>query len=274
MTRLLFLSALLLAASLYAQQTDYQRYDLVRKQSELILESGVKTWTERANGFHAYGMNLGVQGEYTFLTHHTVTVKLPYSLTWYNDDESRTPLRYSLGDLGFSYDYLKQFGHINLFAGPRFSIPLAETTEYAAREGVYSASSGRYSAGVGVSVTGIRDPVMWHGSVGYDVGLPKEERFYRAMEPGNIQVSGGFSDLFNERFGFSVDLTQYIKLPELREEIWKPEELTVSTMGRGEFLVLFEHDYIRFSLETSLYPLNRPFVLGITYGHQFDLSKE
>ena len=45
-------------------------------------------------------------------------------------------------------------------------------------------------------------------------------------------------------------------------------------MGRGEFLVLFEHDYIRFSLETSLYPLNRPVVLGITYGHQFDLSKE
>jgi hypothetical protein len=127
-----------LAASLYGQRADYQRYDLVRKQSELILESGVKTWTEGVNGFHAYGMNLGVQGEYTFLTHHT-----------------------------------------------------AETTEYAAREGVYSAGSGRYSAGVGVSVTDIRDPVMWHGSVWYDVGLPKEERFYRAMEPGGIE---GFHD--------------------------------------------------------------------------------
>jgi hypothetical protein len=71
-----------------------------------------------------------------------------------------------------------------------------------------------------------------------------------------------------------VGLTQYIKLPPLHDGIGKTENLTVSTVGHGEFLVLFEHDYIRLSLETPLHPLNNPFVLGITYGHQFDLDKK
>jgi hypothetical protein len=43
--------ALLGTVALYGQETDYQRYDLERKQRELILESGVKSWTEAVNGF-------------------------------------------------------------------------------------------------------------------------------------------------------------------------------------------------------------------------------
>jgi hypothetical protein len=154
------------------------------------------------------------------------------------------------------------------------NIPLAEASEYAAREGVYSASTGRYSAGVGIEITGIRDPVVWNAGFAYDVGLPKKERFYTTVEPGDIQLTVGFSDLFNERFGFSVGFTQHIKLPALYDGIGDVEDLRVSTLGQGEFLVLFEKDYIRFSLEATLYPLNNPFVLGITYGHQFDLNKK
>ncbi|MDR2054036.1 MAG: hypothetical protein LBP80_11545, partial [Treponema sp.] len=63
-------------------------------------------------------------------------------------------------------------------------------------------------------------------------------------------------------------------LPPLYDGAGKPEDLRVSTVGLGEFLVLFEKDYIRFSLELPLYPLNNPFVFGVTYGHQFNLSKE
>jgi hypothetical protein len=268
------LLALLTVATLYGQETDYQRYDLVQKKSEIVLEGSVKTWTETINGLSLYTLNVGLQGEYTFLTNHTVTVKLPYTLAWYNNPENRTPWLYSFGDMGFTYEYLKQFGHINLFMGPRFSIPLAEASEYAVREGVYTASSGRYSVGAGIAVTGIRDPVVWNAGLTYDVGLPKEERFYTTLEPGNIQITAGFSDLFNERFGFSVGITQHIKLPVLYDGKGKLEDLRVATIGQGEFLVLFEKDYIRFSFEAPLYPLNNPFILGITYGHQFDLSKE
>jgi hypothetical protein len=261
-------------AFLHGQETDYQRYDLVRKKSELVLEGAVKTYTETVNGFSLYAINMGFNGEYTFLTHHTVTVNLPYTVSWYNNPESRNPWLYSFGDMGFSYDYLKQFGHINLFMGPRLSIPLAEANEYAAREEVSSAGSGRYSAGVGITVTGIRDPVVWNVGFSYDVGLPKEERFYTTVEPGNMRFTAKFSDLFNDRFGFSVGISQHIKLPVLYDGVGKVEDLRFSTVGQGEFLVLFENDYIRFSLEASLYPLNNPFIFGLTYGHQFDLSKD
>jgi hypothetical protein len=193
-----------LAASLYGQEADYQRYDLVREESELILEGSVKTWAEMLNGLSFYTMNVGFQGEYTFLTHHTVTVKLPYAFAWYNNSDSRNPWFYSFGNMEFSYDYLKQFGHINLFVGPRFGIPLAEASEYAVREGVYSASSGRYSAGVRISVTGIRDPVVWNADLVYDVGLPKKERFYTTLEPGNIQLAVGFSDLLAKPIRFNT----------------------------------------------------------------------
>ncbi|MDR1095408.1 MAG: hypothetical protein LBL31_03365 [Spirochaetaceae bacterium] len=268
------LIVLLTVASLYGQETDYQRYDIVRKQSEIVLEGSVKTWAETANEYSLYTTNIGFQGEYTFLTRHTVTVNLPYTFARYNNPESRMPWLYSFGNMGFSYNYLKQFGHINLFAGPRLSVPLAEASEYAAREGVYSASSGRYSLGAEISITGVRDPVVWNAGLAYDLGLPKEERFYTTLEPGNIQITAGFSDLFNERFGFTVGITQYIKLPVLYNGKGKPEDLRFTTAGKGEFLVLFEKDYMKFTLETTLFPLNSPFVLGFTYGRQFDLNKK
>jgi hypothetical protein len=181
---------------------------------------------------------------------------------------------YSFGDMGLSYDYLKRFGHISLFMGPRLSVPLAEASEYAAREGVYAASSGRYSLGAAVSVTGVRDPVVWNAGLSCDVGLPKQERFYTTVEPGNIQISAGFSDLFNERFGFSIGIAQHVKLPVLYNGQGKPEDLRLTTAAKAEFLVLFEKNYMRFSLEATLYPLNAPFIAGFTYGHQFEMKNE
>jgi hypothetical protein len=201
----IFMALCMGMATLYGQdepETDYQRYDLQRKTSELILEGSMKTWYEGINEYTLYNVNFGLQGEYTFLTNHTVIVKLPYTLAWYNNPDNRNPLFYSLGDIGVTYEYLKQFGHINLFFGPRISIPIPEKSEYSAREGVYSAGTGRYTVGAGISVTGIRDPVVWNAGFVYEVGLPKDERFYTSVEPGNIQITGGFTDMFNERFGF------------------------------------------------------------------------
>ncbi|MDR1095818.1 MAG: hypothetical protein LBL31_05470 [Spirochaetaceae bacterium] len=71
-----------------------------------------------------------------------------------------------------------------------------------------------------------------------------------------------------------MGITQYIKLPVLYDGKGKPEDLRFTTAGKGEFLVLFEKDYMRFTLEATLFPLNSPFVLGFTYGRQFDLNKK
>jgi hypothetical protein len=37
--------------------------------------------------------------------------------------------------------------------------------------------------------------------------------------------------------------------------------------------MLFEKDYVRFSVEMPLYPQSGAVVAGITYGHRFDTGK-
>ncbi|MDR1221097.1 MAG: hypothetical protein LBK73_16035 [Treponema sp.] len=54
-----------------------------------------------------------------------------------------------------------------------------------------------------------------------------------------MQVSGGFSDLLNERFGFSFAFVQAVNLPPVRRG-WKTDDLTVLTAGTGAFFMLFE----------------------------------
>ena len=224
------LLALLLGAVgvLGAQEGDYQRYDLVKETSELIVEAGVHTWADDANVYFARG---DVRGEYTFLTDHTVSVQIPYTFGWHNGPETRSPALYSFGDMAVSYEYLKQSGHINIFLGPRFTLPLYEINEYAAQEGVYAGGDGRYKVGFSVSETVVRDPVVWNVGLSYDVGLPKQERFYTSVAPGNIQISAGFSDLLNEQFGFSFGLVQAINMPLVKDGVWKKEELSFSTSG-------------------------------------------
>jgi hypothetical protein len=263
---------LLAGAALWAADPDYQRYDLVREPSELLVEGSFHYWTEETDAHDFHTMRLGVSAEYAFKTSHSVSFSLPYTLGLYNNPDSRQKEYYSFGDLRLSYEYLKRFNHINLFFGPLVMIPLAEQNEYAAREGVYSASDGRYSIGAGVSVTGIRDPVVWNAGFQYTVGLPKQERFYRSWQPGNMQLSAGFSDLLNYRFGFSFALTQQIDLPAIMGDHIDPAGVRVLSRAKGELMILFETDTVRVSVETSLYPINRPFLLGLVYGHKFDLS--
>jgi hypothetical protein len=259
---------------LTGQESEFQRYDIVRENSEINLESRLSTWAEELDGYNLYSMNIMLQGEYVFLTKHSITVKIPYGLAMYNHPESRIPLLYSFGDMNVSYQYLKQQEHINLFIGPQVTIPLTKNNEYANREGVYTIGEGRYGAGFSVSVTGIRDPVVWNAGFSYNVGLPNEERLYSSWNPGKFQMNGGFSDLLNEKFGFSLGLTQYVNLPQVNDGIWMIEYLSVMTAGYGEFFILFDKDYIRFTLEAVLFPLNKPNIFGITYGHQFKLRKE
>lgn len=270
----LLLMALTVSATTWAADPDYQRYDLVRESSELTLEGSFHYWTQNTGDHDLHTMRFGIQAEYTFKTNHSLTLALPYTLVGYANPDARQQTLYSFGDINISYEYLKQFTHINLFVGPLFTIPLVETNSYAAREGVFSASVGRYTAGLSGSVTGIRDPIVWNVELQYMIGLPKEEQFYTSWQPGIIQVSGGFSDLVNHRFGFALGLTQRLNLPARLDDHWDPAGVTVSTLAKGEFFILFEKDYFRVSVETNLYPLNQPFVIGLVYGHKFDLSPQ
>jgi hypothetical protein len=146
---------------------------------------------------------------------------------------------------------------------------LSENNEYATREGVLAAGSGRVTAGFSVTATGIMDPIVWNLGLRYDAGLPKQERFYTSWLPGTIQLSASLSDLVNERFGFAAGMYQQLDLPAVKNGVPDKGGLSVASFFRLEVFILFEKDYVRISMDTYAYPLNQPVVFGVMYGHQF-----
>jgi hypothetical protein len=251
---------------------DFQRTALKREESGLILEGAFNYWAVQSgeNALHNMRFRGGV--EYTFKTRHTLSLSLPYDVSLYDNPEARQTVFYSPGDLNIGYEYLHQRGNLNLFFGPLLTIPLAASNEYAAREGVLQGSGGRYYAGAFFSITGTRDPVVWNAGIIYQAGLPKEERFSTSWEPGNMQIAAGFSDLVNDRYGFSLGFSHNVNLPKVIDGRWDKTGPMVSTHSKVEGFILFEHDYVRVSLEAALYPLNQPFVIGVVYGHEFKFT--
>jgi hypothetical protein len=266
-----FIASLLWSVSLFSQETDYQRNDLKREESELALESGLKTWMEGSNTDTLYNFKLNAGIEYT-LSSHSIKAVLPYTFMLYDNSEALNRFFYYIGDIHLSYEYLKQLTHLNLFFGSFLSIPLTVSNEYAARESVYALGECRYEAGLSFSMTGIRDPIVWILGLRYALGLPKEERYYTSWRPGTIQASLGISDLFNDRFGFSVGLSETLILPRMIGLSMEPDGLSMSTGFKLEAFILFEHDYLRFSTESYIFPMYQPVVIGVTYGHNFKLA--
>jgi hypothetical protein len=272
----LFLTALLSflwPVLLFPQETDYQRNDIRREESELTLESGLAMWTEDLYAENLYNFKLSAGVEYTLLS-HSIKASLPYSFLLYDNPAALNRFFYYPGSIHLSYEYLKQLSHLNLFFGSFLDIPLAVSNEYAAREGAYASGEGRYEAGLSFSMTGIRDPVVWSLGLRYSLGLPKEERYYTSWRPGTIQSSFGISDLFNDRFGFSAGLTETLILPRMIGMSLEPGGLSLLTGFKLEAVVLFEHDWLRLSGESYVFPLYQPVIIGVAYGHNFKLRSQ
>jgi hypothetical protein len=265
-----FIILLLPLTLLFSQETDYQRNDLVLEESELTVESGVRMGLENINTDTFYNFSVNGSIEYAFLS-HSVKASLPYTLMFYDNQDALNRFFYYLGDISLSYEYLKQLSHLNLFLGSFFNIPISVSNEYAAREGVYASSEGRYEAGFSFSVTGIRDPVVWSAGLRYTFGLPMEERYYTTWRPGTIQASLGLSDLLNDRFGYSIGILEMIILPRMIDMSMEPVSLTMRTGFKLEVIILFERNYVQLSAESYLFPLYQPVTIGITYGHNFNL---
>jgi hypothetical protein len=141
------------------------------------------------------------------------------------------------------------------------------------REGVLAVSDGRYMLGADFSVSGVRDPIVWNVGLQYRIGLPKAERFYTSWQPGVIQLSAGFTDLFNDRFGFSLGVYQTITLPQIHDGEWQGDTVSTAAFCRLEFLVLFEKGYVRAVVNAYAYPQNRPVVFELVYGRTFGIAK-
>jgi hypothetical protein len=256
------LLSLFLARPAYGEE-DYQRYDLLRDKNSLTIEGILDYHAETIAEAEAYTARPQLALEYTF-KNHAMKGALPYVFTAYNKQDAKNQWFYAFGDLNLSYEYLKQFGHRNLFLEGFLGIPLAETNEYMVREGVLAGGSGRYNLGIKVSLTGIQDPVVWNLSFQYGIGMPKEERFYWSWQPGNMQISAGISHLFNETFGLSLNACQIIKLPPVNSGTIRSDDLRLSTYFRPEVFILMNDTwYVRVGCDLYAHPVNTPVVIVV-----------
>lgn len=257
---------------IYAEEGEFQRLELLRDKNQLTLEGFFSYYAQNVSDFDLYAFRPQFAVEYT-LKNHGFRADLPYALAAYNNQEARRQLYYGFEDLALSYEYLKQINHLNLFFGGFWNIPLSENNEYISREGILPTGSGRHNLGLTFSVTGIKDPVVWSASFRYGVGLPKEERHYWTWEPGNMQANVGMTAMFNETFGFSLNLIQSVSLPPLKDGRAEREELRTSTVFRPAFMILSEDWYVRINLDIPAYPIPSPFVLTVLYGYSFEFPK-
>lgn len=263
---------LLSSLQLYSQienEKDYQRYDLAFDELELRTEVQLKYWFENIADKTLYSIMPLCSAEFIFLKHHSIKATTAYTFSFYNNHESRKNIFYAPNDISLSYEYIKQINHYNLYYGPQISIPLGITNEYSVREGILIAGAGRHTAGGTFAITGVRDPVVWNGELKYDIGLPKHERYGTTWLPGIVQFTFGFTDLVNDMFGFSLGLQQQIILPKILNGTSVPDSLSFTSNCQLEIFVLFEHDYFRAALTATAYPLNRPHIFTVTYGHVF-----
>jgi hypothetical protein len=263
--------SILILSPLNAEET-YQRYDIVRENDMLTVEGSMGYNAETVNKEDFYTFTPAISLEYDFALKHSINFILPSTIAFYENYEARNKIFYATGDINLSYEYFKQIKDNNLFFRPQITIPLTTTNEYKEREGIISAGAGRYTAGCAFSTTGIRDPVVWSAGFQYIIGLPKKERFNTIWQPGNMQVSGAISNLFNERFGGLISLYQNINLPEISDDVPDKSGLNVSTRLVFETLTVFEKDYVKIGIETYLYPLSKPVTIRLTYGHQFKIT--
>jgi len=268
---------LLRVLQLYAQtenEKDFQRYDLLHEELELRLEGQLKYWFDNIADKTLYSIMPLCSAEFIFLKHHSIKATTAYTVSFYDNHEARKNIFYAPNDISLSYEYNKKIKHYNLYFGPQISMPLGTTNEYSVREGILIAGAGRYTAGVTFAITGVRDPIVWNGEIKYDIGLPKNERFGTTWLPGIVKLIFGFTDLVNDMFGFSLGLQQQIVLPKILNGAPVPDSLTYTGNVQLEIFVLFERDYLRGALTTTVYPLNKPHTFTVTYGHVFKNLKK
>jgi hypothetical protein len=262
---------------MYAETDDgktYQRASLDHEKNELTLEAGFSYWAQPVfNNVELYTVNPVARIEYAFNKQHSLSAVVPYYLSFYDEGDLRPNARYSVGDVQLSYEYVKKITAVNWTFGSTLQIPAAASSEYAAREGIYTVGSGRFAAGVMCAASAVRDPIVWTLSAAYTVGFPKQERFYTPWQPGDMQLSATLLHLLNERFALSLALRQTASLPQINGNKWDAADFSTSTLLSPEALILFEDDYVKLSADLYLFPRTRSAALSFAYGHTFKSPK-
>jgi hypothetical protein len=255
----------------FSQESDFNRFQINRKNDEITIEDTQSFWIQNNNSeYSSYYSMSNFKLEYDFLSKHSVLILLPFAFEFDFDSTKDKNTDFSWGDLRIEYDYMKFFRNINLSLGS-FVTTLLEPVEKDAETTKLNIGSGRVCLGINTLLTGILDPVVWSVGLEYTIGLPDKDG---TVQPGNIQLQASISNLVNERFGFALGIYPRIGIPEIQDGTIHTSTLSITSFIRPEIFIMFDHDYVRFSLDAYTYPFGTPFVFNIIYGHNFQITKQ
>jgi hypothetical protein len=267
------------AGAAFAQTGEFQRMSTTRESNRLSIELGMGSYTQTTGVYEIYTCLPQIGIGYTF-GNHEVKLQQTFLEPWYNSDNAEVPKNGFngtwfdetwFGNLVLSYDYLKQIEQLNLFLGGYASMAYPDDIAIA---------GSRHIAGLRMSVSGVKDPIVWNAGFQYGVGLPKEERGVQTWEPGNMQGNVGIMSMFNSIFGFGLGFIQSVRLAPFRDGDRNREETRTASVFRPEVLILLGPRrtgidwYVRFSLDIYAYPTAAPGVFTLLLGNSVDFPKK
>jgi len=259
---------ILLCAVAGAAEEGFNRIAVDRKSGRLTTEAAVRYFAQTVQGGDLHVFTPQVSLGYT-LGNHGFETRLPLTFALYSgDSEAINSFSHGFEDLRLSYDYSVQNGHRNFTFGGFWGLPLNARGEPEAGSPI-APGSGRHGLGLSFSAHGIRDPAVWNLGFSYGIGLPGDGSG-STWEPGNIGLNAGLTVLFNEVFGFRINLHQELRLPQVGGT--DMPGFGTATFFAPEALVLGEDWFLRVRLDLFAHPMFAPTALGITYGRTFDFS--
>ncbi|MCL2557594.1 MAG: hypothetical protein FWE09_03865 [Treponema sp.] len=259
---------MLLCATIGANENEFNRITFDKESGRLTTEAALRHYAQAAPGgeLHVFTPHLSLGYS---MGSHGFGARLPLTFALYTgDSEAINSFSYGFEDAQLSYDYSIRRGALNFFLGGFWSLPIKAPGDETEGSPV-SPGSGRHGLGLSFSAHGIRDPVVWNLGFSYGVGLPSSESDSGIWEPGNIGLSAGITVLFNEVFGFRLNLHQQLRLPQAGGA--DAASFSASSSFSPEALVMGDDWHLRLRLDIYAHPLFAPTALGITYGYMFDL---
>lgn len=253
----------------WAQTSDHQRVGVEKKTNwdagvetgvSISFDEGYEEKTLNANSFLSLDFSL----ERTWL----IGLYIPLNIETVSYQESGTTTASGIGDLDLYLGYSGRVKDIRYNIIANIGFPTGNP--YYISDGPLVTGSGRWTLGLTASSSIIFDPVLLGLSLGYNMGLEKEERFGRSWDPGTFSMSIGITEVLNDSIGYSLRLQHSLSLPLIYEGY--SDSYDYSYRIRGAIEVFYNKKYwsIRSGLSKNLNNWSEPVSFSVSCSFNFD----
>lgn len=265
---LLITAMLVLAVNVHSQVSDHQRIGVEKETHWSVgmdVSSSLTTYETQAGTLYdldeQVSMDFVLQKTWSFSATVPMRVNVLYDLY-------KTPLSMDIGDIDVSLGYTGRIKDIR--CSLRTSILLPTGNAYAIPEGAMVTGGGRWCLGVNASASFILDPVLLGIGFGYQLGLPRKERFGSSWNPGDFTIGLSVAEVLNDAMGYSLRLTQTLSIPTSHEGVSLGKGLDYQAGGAVEFFFSKKNWSVRVGFSKSITSILQPASVSLSYSLSID----